>query len=136
MDKSFLILVETSIWVRFLSLPEDSLSLELDKLLLSGPVAICGPIYAELLSGVKTKHEHERLQNLLKSLVILDPPEDIWPLIGHHRFNLARKGIQSSLVDLWIALTADYHQIPLWTLDKDFHYIQQAIKFNFYEFSH
>ena len=40
--------------------------------------------------------------------------------------------MQVSLVDLWIAVTADFHRVSLWTLDKDFTSIKTVIPVRLY----
>jgi len=72
------------------------------------------------------------LDNLFQALTTLDPPQEIWLQIEQSRFMLARRGIQASIIDLWIAITAEYHHSDLWTLDKDFENIKEVIPISLY----
>lgn len=115
-----LVLVDTSVWVRFFRVTESLEAAMLDALLKAGPVATCPPIRAEVVSGAPTKREYERLRRLFNALVHLEFPAGVWHLIEESRFTLARHGVQASLVDLLIAATAQAHRVALWTLDEDF----------------
>lgn len=127
-----LVLVDTSAWIQFF---RNALSMEakvLDGLLTAGSVATCAPIRAEVISGAPTKQEFQRLRKLFGVLTFLEPPPEVWGRIEEHRFHLARNGMQVSLVDLWIAVTADFHHVSLWTLDKDFTRIKTVIPIRLY----
>ena len=132
MANTALVLVDTSVWIQFFRTPNSREAKTLDELLLLGAVAVCEPIRAEVISGSPNKQEFQRLRKLFEALVFLAPPNDIWTRIEEHRFALARHGIQSALIDLWIALTAQFHQVALWTLDEDFPHITSVIPISLY----
>lgn len=90
-------------------------------------VAICAPIRVEVLSGAPTKREFDRLRELFVGVVHLELPGDAWIRMEEHRFALAKRGYQASLVDLLIALTAQARHAALWTLDEDFQRIATVI---------
>jgi predicted nucleic acid-binding protein len=127
------VLVDTSVWIRFFRQPDSQEARTLDLLLAAGPVATCLPIRAEVLSGAPTRREFDRLRDLFGALALLDLPSNAWLMVEEHRFLLARRGFQASLVDVLIALTAAQHQAELWTLDDDFRQIATAIPFRRYE---
>lgn len=132
MKEAGLLVVDTSVWIHFFRNADSPETNALDELLSAGLVAICSPIRTEVISGAPTKHEFQRLRKLFEALILLEPPEDIWIQIEEHRFNLARKGIQASLVDLWIALTVRFHHTALWTLDNDFYRLTPIIPLSLY----
>lgn len=121
------VLVDTSVWIRFFRTAGAVEAKHLDILLQSRAVLSCAPVRAELVSGARTEHERRQLQDLLGALPILDPPVDIWEIIETARFSLARRGRQVSLIDLFIAGTALFHAVPIWTLDTDFSTIQSQL---------
>lgn len=125
-----LVLVDTSVWVRFLRVAHSLEAQVLDTLLVAGPVATCPPIRAEVISSASTKRECDRLLGVFDALVMLEPPPRVWELIAEYRFALARRGIHASLVDLFIAVTAHTHRVALWTLDDDFTHIVEVLPFN------
>lgn len=132
MNDSGLVLVDTSVWIHFFRHAPSAEAKVLDGLLAAGSVATCAPVRAEVISGAPTKQEFQRLRKLFAVLTLLDPPPGIWSHIEEHRFHLARNGMQVSLVDLWIAVTADFHRVSLWTLDKDFTSIKTVIPVRLY----
>lgn len=129
-----LVLVDTSVWVEFFRNSDSLPAQRLDVLLNIGPVATCDPIRAEVVSGAPTQKEFERLGRLFSALISLPAPKDVWRQIEKARFALARKGHQASLVDLSIAITAQAHNAPLWTLDQDFAAIAGVVGFSAYSF--
>lgn len=122
-----LVLVDTSVWVRFFRVADSPEAQTLDALLAAGPVATCPPIRAEVVSGAKNRREFDRLSDLFDALVNLEPPVEIWRKIEGHRFELAKRGYQASLIDLMIALTAYAHDVVLWSVDDDFTRIASII---------
>lgn len=132
MVESALVLVDTSVWIRFFRVATSPEAVVLDTLLAVGPVATCAPIRAEVVSGAPTTAQFQRLRTLFGALIQLDPPPDLWPTLEEHRFTLARRGYQASLVDLMIALTASLHHVPLWTLDEDFKPIATVMPLRWY----
>lgn len=123
------VLVDTSVWVRFFRFAHTVEGLHLDGLLQAKAVRTCAPIQTEVLSGTRTQRERLRLRELFKAIPSLETPLDLWERVEETRFTLARKGFQTSLIDLMIACTAGTHRVPLWTLDGDFLAIREALWF-------
>jgi hypothetical protein len=114
-----LVLVDSSAWIAFFRGEVAAIQL-IDGLLADGDAAVCGPIFAELVSGVSLPAESRRLAALLRGLEWLEPEAEIWPRIATTRFTLARAGKQAALIDLFIAHTAADHGADLLTRDRDF----------------
>jgi predicted nucleic acid-binding protein len=100
-----------------------------DRLLAEGRVALIGPVYAELLSGTKTRASFDELRELLQGLDWLDEPDDVWDQVVQARFTLARQGEQVAIVDLIIALTAAAAGYSIVTRDGDFKRIARVVSF-------
>ncbi len=124
-----LVLADTSVWIEYFRNGQNQAAEELDDLLSEGRVVICGPVMAEVLSGIKSTHHFTALKNRLSALYDLKPPDDIWYIIAQKRAFLSAKGFQTSLIDLWIAQVAFQYRVLLWTLDKNFDPITQAIPY-------
>lgn len=90
---------------------------------------MAGPIYAEILSGTKTRASHEQLADLLEGLNRIPEPPDAWEQVALARFTLAREGFQASLVDLLIAVVAASAGHSILTRDHDFERIVRVIPF-------
>ena len=119
-------LVDTSAWVAFLR-GDRSAVRRIDPLLADGRAAITGPVAAEVLSGARTRADFDLLKRLLHGLSRLPDPEALWDRVAEHRFALARRGYQASLVDLTIALAALDTGHALLTRDLDFRRIQAVV---------
>jgi len=111
--------VDTSAWVAFFR-GDAAAVRRIDPLLAEMQVAVTGPIYAEVLSGARTRDLQQRLRERLRSLLWLREPPDVWERIAEVRFQLARLGRQASLVDTMIALIAAEAACTLLTRDRDF----------------
>jgi predicted nucleic acid-binding protein len=120
------VLVDTSGWIAFFRGDRDAVN-RIDPLLRSGEAALSGPVYAELLSGARTRSAFEVLRSLLGSLEWLEEPAVAWDRVAEARFALARQGVQASLVDLLIAVTAAEAGAALLTRDRDFGRIARVL---------
>lgn len=128
-----LVLVDSSVWIQYLKKADSVHAEHLDRLLSDDRAAVCGPIKAEILSGARSIEYFHKLQNWfegLPSLVVSD--ERLWHRIAESRFKLARKGVQYKLIDLFIAWVAHEHAVPVWSLDRDFLGITDAVSFKIY----
>lgn len=121
-----LVLVDTSVWVDFFRGDKVALG-RVDPLLRDGLAAVCGPTFAEVVSGAGSGPEMQRLALLLRALPWLELEEDPWSRVAELRFTLARAGVSASLVDLLIALTAFETGAVLLTRDRDFARIQKVV---------
>jgi len=92
-----------------------------------GKRATWGPVAAEVLSGVPSRKEFDLLKELFGGLVWLADPVSLWERVAEHRFLLARKDYQASLVDLAIGLAAADAGHTLLTRDADFRRIQEVV---------
>jgi hypothetical protein len=121
-----LAVVDTSAWVSFFR--KDPLAVRrIDPLLADGRVAVTGPILAEILSGAASRADFDRLKGLLGALDRLPDPPELWDRIAETRFTLARKGYQTSLVDVAIALACLDGGHTLVTRDRDFRAIGRVL---------
>jgi hypothetical protein len=118
--------VDTSAWVAFLR-GEQVAVRRVGPLLADGRAAITGPISAEVLSGARSRWEFDTLKSLLEGLERLEDPVSLWDRVAEHRFVLARKGFQASLIDLAVALSAFDGGHRLLTRDADFKPIRTVI---------
>lgn len=99
----------------------------IDQLLAEDAAAVCGPTFAEVVSGATSGAEMRRLGILLRALNWCELGADAWSRVAEARFTLARAGVSASLVDLLIALTAFESGASLLTRDRDFPRIQKVV---------
>jgi predicted nucleic acid-binding protein len=119
-------LVDSSAWTAFFRGERPAVA-RIDRLLVDGRVATWGPVAAEVLSGVPSRKEFDLLKRLFHGLEWLADPSSLWERVAEHRFFLARKGYQASLVDLAISLAASDAGHALLTRDSDFRRIQEVV---------
>ena len=120
-------LVDTSIWslalrrkTRDLSSPEKILVTELVELVKEGRARILGVIRQELLSGIKTPDQYEKLRTTLRSF-----PDEVLETSDYEfaakSSNACRaKGIAVSVVDAMICAISATRDWPIFTTDPDF----------------
>jgi predicted nucleic acid-binding protein len=117
------ILVDTSVWSLALRRDQpvdDPVVTELMELITEVRVQMIGPVRQELLSGIKSQVQFQRLRNSLRAFPDLElTPRDYES--AAESFNLCRsKGIQGSNTDFLLCAIAIRHKIPIFTTDNDF----------------
>jgi predicted nucleic acid-binding protein len=113
------VVIDSSVWIDFFRGAPEVVQ-RVDALLESGRAAVTGAVFAEVLSGARSRPIFDRLKLLLGALEQLDAPPNAWDEVAELRFAMARQGFQAHLVDLLIAVTARYHSHRLLTRDRDF----------------
>ncbi|WP_298431965.1 PIN domain-containing protein [Geobacter sp.] len=117
------VLVDTSVWSLALrrNLPSDGPEVsELIELIRETRVQMIGPIRQELLWGIKSHAQFQKLRNHLRSFPDLELASCDYEHAAEF-FNLCRgKGIQGSNTDFLICAVAARHKIPIFTTDGDF----------------
>lgn len=124
------VLVDTSIWslaLRRGTSKEHELVRELHDLIRDVRVQIIGPIRQELLSGVKSQKQFEKLKSYLSAFPDLSLETSDYEKAAEF-FNINRKrGIQGSNTDFLICSVAYHRDLEIFTTDKDFENFQQHI---------
>jgi len=116
------VLVDTCIWSSTLRRKNPDLELieKLNDLINDGRVSIIGPIRQEILSGISSGKQFQKLKNILSSF------EDISLRTEHFEkaaefCNICRKqGIQGSTIDFLICAVAHLENLEILTTDNDF----------------
>lgn len=121
------VLVDSSAWIEFLRRTTSPVSELVDRLLEEDRAYIVPPIFAEVVSGARSRREFARLLSAMSTLPHPAEPDDLWGRIADARFRLKRKGTRAAIVDLWIAVAASLSGLPLLTLDSDFDRIGVAV---------
>lgn len=124
------VLVDTSVWSLALrrnppsACPEVS---ELIELIKEARVQMIGPIRQELLSGIKSQTQFQKLRNHLRPFPDLELTTHDYEYAAEF-FNLCRgKGIQGSNTDFLICAIAARHKTPIFTTDGDFTLFQTCL---------
>ncbi len=84
------------------------------------PLAVPGIVLQEVLSGVRTEAQFERLKRLLEAFPIMTAEPRHHVLAAKIANACRRKGVATSTVDCLIAALATSSDASLFTLDQDF----------------
>jgi predicted nucleic acid-binding protein len=128
------VLVDTSVWSLALrrkpgalSLLEQGLVEELTELIKEGRAQLIGIVRQELLSGIRTKAQFEKLRNVLRSF----PDEPIetsdYEAAAKASNDCWAKGVVSSVVDMLICAVALTRHVAIFTTDPDFTNYSKAL---------
>ena len=120
-----MILVDTSVWADFFRGVEPAAS-RLAQLLEANEVALAGPIFTELLRGVRSRKDRETVAAALEGCHWLEADPSLWKEAGLLGAALGRKGYNVKTLDLLIATVALAHDVALLTLDSDFSHLRKA----------
>jgi len=117
------VLVDTSIWSAALRRSRKAAGAEVDelrKLIGDHRVEIIGPIRQELLSGIRSRVQFNKLKNRLAAFPDISITSEDYVTAARY-FNLCRaKGIQGSNTDFLICAVAARNRLAIFTTDKDF----------------
>ena len=120
-----MILADTSVWIEYLRGTQSNAADELDQRLAAHDVLMCGPVAAELLTGVDAT-QRMRLWEILSSMAWADIARSDWFRCGDLRAELRERGVQVSLPDVLIAAAA-VGRATLWTRDREFERIAEIL---------
>jgi predicted nucleic acid-binding protein len=119
------LLPDTSIWIEFFRGGTDATE-ELDELIERETVFLCGPILAELLAGIPPERR-AAVSLALGSLRFVDLEKADWRLAGEVAYELDRRGRSVPLMDVVIAIACRRAEARLWTRDRDFDRVREAV---------
>jgi predicted nucleic acid-binding protein len=118
---SNLVLVDTSIWVRYLRRnPDPEIVRRLQEWLTAGQVATTEIIKVELLQASRTESEFQQLDATLDALHQVTPNAATWRSTAHNAFRLRRAGVIVPTTDLLIATMAQQFEVELAHLDHHY----------------
>lgn len=124
-------LVDTSVLIDKLRKIENPKTLLLDKLHKArAPFGISIFTFHEILQGAKSEVEFKKLYRYFSTQKIFTLPStvEVYAESAKHYFDLRRQSITiRNSIDLLIAHTAIYYEIPLLHNDKDFDLIAERI---------
>jgi predicted nucleic acid-binding protein len=86
-------------------------------------LVLIGNILQELLDGVRSQRDFQRLLTLLKPFPLLELTRETYVGAAHLRNTCRAKGVQAGPIDFLIAAACIEHGFPLLTADRDFSYI-------------
>ena len=129
-----MILVDSSIWIDFLSSSPSSAGAELRRMIADAePFALTGVVITEVLQGLK--RDVRRVEHYLSQWELLEPKGFSTYREAAVIFRAARaKGVAVTTIDALIAAIALEYGAALFTLDKDFTRIAVFVHLPLYVF--
>jgi predicted nucleic acid-binding protein len=114
-------------------LPNTSILVELESLISDFRVQLIGPIRQELLSGIKSDEQFNKLKQYLSSFPDYQIQTEDFVLAAKF-FNQCRsKGIQGFNTDFQICAISVNNNWQIYTSDQDFSYLQKVIPIQLYK---
>ena len=124
-----LVLVDSNLWIDFLSVPDSRDRSELHGLMRRRLAATTGIVSAEVLYGASSNEQFERLARLMNRIHFLDTTQVVWTTVTGLAFHLKQTGEPLPLPDLIIAAVTIEHGCRLFTRDQGFQRIPELRMF-------
>lgn len=125
-----MVLIDTSVWINFLSKKPQIDTEKFEQLLKGGLVVTCKPVVAEILSGQMTDVTRNITGRTLNALTPIDVD---WndPAIWKEMIDLAKWGYKNKLplpglVDRMILVCALHAVAKIWTKDKKLNHFAES----------
>jgi predicted nucleic acid-binding protein len=124
------VVVDTSVWslaLRRRHAPAHPAATELAALVREGRASIMGPIRQELLSGVTSEQQFQKLRESLRPFPDLDLGTDDYEDAASFLNRCRSRGIQGSNTDFLICAAAARRQYAILTTDDDFSHFARVL---------
>jgi predicted nucleic acid-binding protein len=121
------VLIDISAWIEFLRSRSATSTRVMDavqRYLELDQARLCGVVQAELLLGIKTPKELERLELLFETVPLLETLDADWIAAGHLARQLRSRGTTVPLTDALIAAVATRCKARILTLDQHFFHLE------------
>ena len=115
-----MILVDTNVLINYWNNPKELLKLNISK----DKHSICGIVKTELLHGARTDDEADNMIKTFTSFELITIDEYDWEFAGLMLQTFRSQGISIPVTDALIAYIGIKYDIPVWTNDKHFKYMQ------------
>jgi hypothetical protein len=119
------IIVDTSIWIEYFKNKSDVVEF-IERRIMDNIIFMVGPVISELLQGVRTDREYEKLVNCIDAIPYIEVKFEDWKKAGNISFNLRSKGITIPLTDIIISAIAINNKAEVYTRDKHFNDIPEV----------
>lgn len=119
-----MILVDTSVWLRYLRDRERTVAEVIEPLMDDDAVILSAIVELELASGAPLR-QRPQLRRLLNALPVIVPSRDTFALAGRWIEQGRARGHVFGATDLLIAATAAERGARVWSFDSDFRRLAQ-----------
>jgi tRNA(fMet)-specific endonuclease VapC len=113
------ILVDTTIWIDFFR-ARSKIGDRLETLLMENAVWTCGIVMFEVLQGIKSEGEKNKILSVLASLPYVEMTKKLWQSAAELSILVKKNGVNLPLSDIFIAAIAMENDLAIYTLDNHF----------------
>jgi predicted nucleic acid-binding protein len=118
-----MVIVDSNVWIHFMKAPGTPAGQEMTKLLRASEVATVGVVLFEVLQGMRSQPEFDRIKSRMLTLGHLEASRDTWVRAAEVSIDLQRSGRPTPFSDIMIAALGIEHDVPVYTLDQHFQHI-------------
>jgi len=116
------VLVDTCVWIEFFK-TDSAISLELENLIKTDSIWICGIVLLELIQGVRSEDEKNKIIDALSGFKYVEMSKSLWQRAGELLASLEKKGFNLPLSDILVSTIALERNLRVFTFDKHFAHI-------------
>jgi hypothetical protein len=122
-----MVLVDTSVWIDYFNRADTRQVRAFDALIEdSEDICVCGVVVTEILQGIRSERQFEKVQSILDDLIYLETGKDTHILAAAIYRGCRRRGYTvRKPVDCIIAACCIQHSVFILHNDKDFEYISK-----------
>jgi len=112
-------LADTTVWIEFFRGKSKVADL-IEMLLTENAVCTCGVVMFELLQGIKSEGEKNKILSILATLPYFEMTQKLWRSAAEVSLSLKMHGVSLPLSDIFIATIAVENDLSIYTLDNHF----------------
>ena len=130
------VIADTCVWslaLRRKNISTDSHIVDLlESLIDDGLIQMVGPVRQEILSGIKSKNQFDRLQSYLTAFPDLEIQTVDYVRAAQYYNVCQSKGVQGSNTDYLVSALCVRYNMSIFTTDKDFHNFSEYLPISIY----
>jgi len=124
------ILADTTAWIEFFR-GKSKVADRLEMLLIENAVCTCGVVMFEVLQGIKSEGEKNKILSILATLPYFEMTKKLWQSAAELSLSLKKNGVNLPLSDIFIAAIAVENDLSIYTLDNHFTLIPNLKLYSF-----
>jgi hypothetical protein len=123
-------LADTTTWIEFFR-GKSKVADRLEMLLIENAVCTCGVVMFEVLQGIKSEGEKNKILSILATLPYFEMTKKLWQSAAELSLSLKKNGVNLPLSDIFIAAIAVENDLSIYTLDNHFTLIPNLKLYSF-----
>jgi len=124
------ILADTTTWIEFFR-GKSKVADRLEMLLIENAVCTCGVVMFEVLQGIKSEGEKNKILSILATLPYFEMTKKLWQNAAELSLSLKKNGANLPLSDIFIAAISVENDLSIYTLDNHFTQIPNLKLYSF-----